>query len=172
MDHLVDFSTGDIVKVHSRQLETFQDIAKGNREKQRYRLCLQDSPDNKLQDMILCRTRGDYTPPDKHYDCPESHTILQGTEAIVLFSDEGAIIDAFLLDREKGYLSYRINASLYHMTIPITDVAIDYEVKLGPFSSTSNIYPDWAPDGSNKDEATIFLNKIENEIKRFLEREE
>ena len=170
MDHLVDFSVGDVVKVHSRQLDTFQDIAAGNHEKKRYRLCLQDSPENKLQDMILCRTRGDYIRPDKHYYCPESHTILRGIEAIVLFSDDGVIVDAFLLDRENGYLTYRINAALYHMTIPVTDIAIDYEVKLGPFNNKSNIYPAWAPDGTDKNEAAIFLAKVEKDIQMLIKK--
>ena len=167
MEHVVDFSKGDIIKVHTRQLGEFKRIALGNQEKKRYRLCLQDSSENPLQDMLLCRTKGDYTPPDKHIGIPESHTIIEGKEAIVLFSDDGIIVDAFILDKDKGYLSYRINSDIYHMTIPLTEVAIDYEVKLGPFTPDSNIFPEWAPNGKDKAEAEAFLERIEMDVKKF-----
>lgn len=167
MDRVVDFSKGNIVKVHTKQLVEFKKYALGNQEKKRYRLCLQDSPENSLQDMLLCRTKGDYTPPDKHIGIPESHTIIEGREAIILFSDDGAVIDAFVLDKDGGYLSYRINSETYHMTIPLTNVAIDYEVKLGPFTPDSNIFPEWAPDGSNKLESEKFLRRIEKEAQKF-----
>ena len=164
MDRISDFSNGNIIKVHSRQIEDFKKIALGNTEKKRYRLCLQDSPGNRLHDMFLCRTRGDYSRPDKHIGIPESHTIIDGREVIVLFSDEGEVLDAFVLDRDGGYLSYRINTDIYHMTITLTDTAIDYEVKLGPFTPSNNIFPDWAPDGGNYEEAQAFLAAIERQV--------
>ena len=168
MDHLVDFSQGDIIKIHANQIAEFKKIALENKSKKRYRLCLHDSPNNKLQEMFLCRAIDDYCRPDKHYDIPETHTIIEGREAIVLFDDRGKILDAFVLDRNSGCLSYRINGSIYHMTIPLTDVAVDYEVKLGPFSPETNIFPDWAPDGSDKDAIKTFVNDMKQQLKIFL----
>ncbi|MBQ9361080.1 MAG: WbuC family cupin fold metalloprotein [Lachnospiraceae bacterium] len=165
MEHIADFSKGDVVKVHSSQLLDFREIALNNNAKKRYRLCLHDSPENILQEMFICRTKGDYTRPDKHKGISESHTIIEGREAIILFSDDGEIIDSFILDRNGGYLSYRINADIYHMTIPLTDAAIDYETKTGPFTSESNIYPGWAPDGRDKEEASGFCRKILDKLK-------
>ena len=129
MNRYADFSSGEVVKVHTLQLADFKKIALKN-DKQRYRWCNHSHPGDMLQDMFLIRTRGDYVRPDKHINMPESHTIIEGREAIILFSDQGEITDAFLLDRNKGYLSYRINASIYHLTIPLTATAVDYEVKL------------------------------------------
>ena len=168
MDHMVDFSSGDIVKVHSDQLKVFKEHALDNTEKKRYRYCLQESPQNMLHDMLLCRTRGDYTRPDKHNGIPESHTIIEGQELIVLFSDDGIITDAFVLDRDSGYLSYRINADVYHLTIPLTEIAIDYEVKLGPFRADSNIFPSWAPDGTDKEDAMKFWMETERKAKELM----
>ena len=167
MDHLVDFSIGDIVKVHSMKLEKFKEHALNNTKK-RYRWCNHKAPDSVMQDMFLCRTRGDYSRPDKHINMPESHTIIEGREAIVLFTDEGDICDAFILDRDGGYLSYRINSDIYHMTIPLTEIAIDYEVKLGPFTPDTNIFPEWAPKECEYDKAMRFLQEIEEKLYRFI----
>ena len=166
MDHFVDFSSENVVKVHTTQLDDFEKIALNN-TKHRYRWCNHSSPNDMLQDMFLLRTRGDYTRPDKHINMPESHTIIKGREAIILFSDKGEITDAFVLDRDNGYLSYRINTDIYHMTIPLTEVAVDYEVKLGPFSVDSNIYPEWAPHENEVEKAKHFLHDIEEKIKKL-----
>ncbi len=166
MDRVADFSVGDIVKVHNRQVEEFPAIARENTEKKRYRLCLHDNPNNRLQEMMICMVRGDYARPHKHHDMPESHMILAGKAAIVLFSDTGEIVDAFLFDKENGYLSYRINADVYHMTVLLSDTVIEYEVKPGPFDPANNIFPSWAPDGEDKVEAARFIAQIEQSIKK------
>lgn len=169
MERYVDFSNGDVVKIHKEKILTMPQIAIANKIKRRYRLCLHDSPDNSLQEMFICRTQGDYVPPDKHFGIPESHTIIQGSEAIILFSDDGDIIDVFLLDRDRGYISYRINSDVYHMTVPITDVAIDYEVKPGPFLPENNIYPDWAPKNEDNETVQLFLNQIQSKINDYID---
>lgn len=168
IDHVADFSVGDVIKVHSGQLTEFPLIAQGNMEKKRYRLCLHDNPDNRLQEMMICMVRGDYARPHKHHDMPESHMILMGKAAIVLFSDTGEITDAFLFDRERGYLSYRINADVYHMTVLLSDEVVEYEVKPGPFNPANNIYPSWAPDGEDGEEIELFLAEMQQRLKNFL----
>lgn len=168
MDRVADFSSGDVVKVHSRQINEFSEIARGNATKKRYRLCMHESPDNCLQEMMICMVRGDYARPHKHINMPESHMILTGKAAIVLFSDTGEITDAFLFDREQGYLSYRINADVYHMTVLLSDTVVEYEVKPGPFDPANNIYPSWAPDGEDWEETARFLTEMERRLKNFL----
>ena len=167
MDRYVDFSEGDVVKIHRKTIYEMKDIAEHNNLKKRYRLCLHDSPENSLHEMFICRSRNDYFRPDKHYGFSESHTIIEGSEAIILFSDEGLIIDIFILDRDKDYISYRINSDIYHMTVPITEYAIDYEVKPGPFLPENNIYPDWAPEMNDLPAVSEFMKKIDYHIKKY-----
>ena len=164
MDRVVNFSHGDVVKVHTRQLEAFKKIARENQDKKRYRLCLHDSPDNKLQDMIICMSAGDYARPHKHHNMPESHMILAGRMAIVLFNDDGVVTDAFVMDRGSDYLAYRVNADVYHMTILLSDSAIEYEVKPGPFEPSNNIFPLWAPSGEDKRDAMEFMKRTRERI--------
>lgn len=160
MDRVADFSNGDIIKVHSDRLNEFKTIALNNTQRKRYRLCLHDSPENRQQEMLICTTKDDYSRPHKHAGISESHYIIDGSERIVLFDEDGNIKDTFILERSYGYLSYRINSQMYHMSIPISDTVIKLEVKPGPFVPESNIYPDWAPDGTNITETRKYIDSI------------
>ena len=99
---------------------------------------------------------------------PETHTIIRGRTAIIIFSDDGEIKDVFIMDRENGYLSYRINSDVYHMTITLTEFAIEYEAKPGPFDSKNNIFPNWAPDGSDHKLAMNYINEVKSRIQSLL----
>lgn len=165
MKQKAEFCKSDIVKIDMNQIGKLKDLVEKEDISKRYRLCMHNSSDNILQEMFICRYIGDYCRPDKHCNMPESHTIIEGTEAIVLFYDSGEIKDLFILDRTEGYLSYRIDSEVYHMTIPLTEYAIDLEVKPGPFKSEMNIFPQWAPEADDKPAVQIFLDKIMKQIK-------
>lgn len=130
MTQKAEFCKSDIVKVDMNRIERIKCMVEKDGICRRYRLCMHDSPDNALQEMFICRHIGDYCRPDKHFNIPESHTIIEGSEAIILFDDFGGILDLFILDRSDGYLSYRIDNGVYHMTVPLTECAVDLEVKL------------------------------------------
>lgn len=166
MKRTVQFMQGDVIKVTMEQIEELKNITKESGA--RSRLCMQDSPENCMQDMYICRKKGDYCRPDKHQGIPESHVIIDGTEAIVLFSDTGEIIDVFILNKETGYLTYRINSTVYHMTIPLSEYAVDLEIKPGPFDDKTNIYPEWAPHNTDHDGIRKFMEKVNQKIRTII----
>lgn len=166
MDKHVDFSNQDVVIVRHNQLEQFVQQSKSNIDNPRYRFCMHDSPDNTLQEMFIVRKKYDYYRPDRHHAIPETHIIMQGEEAVVLFNDCGQIIDIIFLGEKEGVLAYRINEPIYHMTFTLSEWAVDYEVKIGPFTSESNEYPDWAPVYGEKDKIEKFMEFIACEIER------
>lgn len=170
MNHYADFSKGDVIKVHSKQFEEFKRIAENNNEKKRYRLCMHDTPENKLQEMMICKTIDDYGPPHKHQKIVESHIVLRGKELVVLFSDNGEITDAFVMQPDSEFISYRINTDVYHMSIVLSEASVDYEVKVGPFDPKDNVIPDWAPNPNNKNEIKKFIEYIKEKSKKFLEK--
>ncbi len=53
-------------------------------------------------------------------------------------------------------MAYRVNASVYHMTVALSDAAVDYEVKSGPFTEQTNIFPDWAPSYGGEGDCRIY----------------
>lgn len=164
MNTHVDFSYKDVVIVKRTDLINFINKSSSNTDNPRYRFCMHDSPDNKLQEMFIVRKKGDYYRPDRHCDIPETHILVYGEEAVVLFDNQGNIINIIFLGGESDVFAYRINTRLYHMTVTLTDWAIDYEVKPGPFSSEINEFPDWAPPYGEQISIELFMRQIDQEI--------
>lgn len=166
MNKHVDFSEEDVVIIRNSQLEEFMEQAASNTDNAKYRFCMHDSPDNKLQEMFIVRKRGGYCRPDRHADIPETHIIMRGEEAVVLFDEDGTILNIIFLGEKEGVLAYRINGSIYHMTVTLSDWAIDYEAKLGPFTRETNEFPDWAPGNEETDKIESYMGYILKEIER------
>lgn len=166
MNKHVDFSNEDVVIVRKQQLEQFVKQSYVNTDNPKYRFCLHESPENMLQEMFIVRRYGEYCRPDRHDGIPETHMIIKGEEAVILFDEKGEILDIIFLGEGNEVLAYRVNAPVYHMTVTLSEVAIDYEVKPGPFTSETNIYPDWAPAYDEKDKIEEFMRHMVSEIDR------
>ena len=166
MNKHVDFSDEDVIIVKHYQLEQFIEQSESNTDNPKYRFCMHDSPDNKLQEMFIVRKKGEYCRPDRHDQIPETHMIMRGEEAVVLFDESGQITNVIFLGENDGVLAYRINAPIYHMTVALSDQAVDYEVKPGPFTRDMNEFPDWAPTYEEPDRVRKFMEYINCEIER------
>ena len=164
---LAEYFDEELIKIDNKKLLELKDKAKRSLKK-RYRFCLHSSEDDHLHEMVICRLRDSYSRPDKHLDTSESHIIIEGSELIIIFSDLGDIIDAFILNRENGVVSYRVKSNVFHMTVALSDYAIDYEVKLGPFTDEVNIYPNWAPVDGDEDGINNFMRRIMVEIGKYI----
>lgn len=165
MSKHVDFSTEDIVIVDHNQIKQFIKQSYENLDNPKYRFCMHDSPDNILQEMFIVRRKGEYYRPDRHKLTPETHLILRGEEAVVLLDEVGRVLDIIFLKQNSGALAYRINAPIYHMTVALTEAAVDYEIKPGPFTKEINEYPDWSPSNEEQEKVKKFMEYIIGEIK-------
>jgi cupin fold WbuC family metalloprotein len=124
------------------------------------RLCLHDSPDSNLHEMINLEHRSKYNAPHKHSNKGESYHIIEGSMASFVFTEEGDIADANIL-KPNGNFLYRVGVNTYHAVIPITEVLIYHETRLGPFNKTGeSLFPDWAPDGSDPKEAEAYISNL------------
>ena len=128
-------------------------------QKKKYRYCLHQKAEDTLHEMVIVTTREDMKYPDKHMETTESNIILRGKLLVVLFGESGAMQEAFILDPEDMFY-YRCKKDQYHMTIPLTDVAVYIEIKEGPFDEKSNTFPAWAPDRNNEDEVRAFNKEV------------
>ena len=168
MGNEVQFNQSSVIKINNDIIEEVKQKAKEN-SNGKFRLCLQHSSEDKLHEMIIVRKKGDYGRPDKHLYTTESHTIIDGAMLVILFKDDGTIMEIFELS-EKCYHTYRIDTDIYHMQIPLTEQVVYYEVKLGPFDEKSNIFPEWAPDSKDKDAVEQYMQKLEMNIKKYYAR--
>lgn len=135
--------------------------------KKKYRYCLHQGTNDTLHEMILVTTREDIKYPDKHMETTESNIVLRGRLLVILFGETGEIHKAFILNPEDVFY-YRCKKNQYHMTIPLTDVAVYIEIKEGPFKEDSNIFPVWAPNRNNVEEVKKFGKEVEKRAIEFI----
>lgn len=168
MGYEVFFNQNELIKINGELIHEIKEKAKIS-SNGRYRLCMQHSPHDSLHEMYIVRSKGDYGRPDKHLHTTESHTIVDGAMLIVLFEDDGEIKDVFELS-QRNYHTYRIDTNIYHMQIPLTEQVVYYEVKLGPFTDKSNIFPEWAPTPQEEYKVMTFMEEVNRKIQLFQER--
>ncbi len=92
-------------------------------------------------------TRGSYAAPHRHLAVPkpESFIVLQGELALFLFDDHGAIAEKHVLGRD-GVIGIDLAPGLWHTVAALTDTAICFEVKAGPYdAATDKEFAPWAP---------------------------
>lgn len=129
------------------------------------RLCLHSSPKHAFQEMIIIEYKSfRFYRPHKHSTKQESLHLMDGELAVILFTDTGSIIKQYKLS--IGNIEVlRIAANQWHAVIPLSDRVIYHESKLGPFEAeTDSIYPDWAPTGSDINEASAYTLHITSGI--------
>lgn len=91
--------------------------------------------------------RGTYCCPHRHLNPPKSESFLalRGEIAFFLFDDDGAIQRAHVLGRD-GLLGVDIAPGVWHSIAVLTDTAVCYEVKPGPWDpGTDKDFATWAP---------------------------
>ncbi|HEY3499351.1 MAG TPA: WbuC family cupin fold metalloprotein [Polyangiaceae bacterium] len=91
--------------------------------------------------------RGTYVAPHRHVAIlkPEGFLLLQGELAVVVFGDDGAVLERHILGR-NGVRGIDLPPGIWHTIAPVSDVAVCYEVKPGPWDPlTDKEFAPWAP---------------------------
>jgi cupin fold WbuC family metalloprotein len=92
-------------------------------------------------------TRGSYAAPHRHLAVPkpESFLVLRGALALFVFDDAGKVTERHLLGR-NGVVGIDLAPGLWHTVAAVTDTAICFEVKAGPYdAATDKEFAPWAP---------------------------
>lgn len=92
-------------------------------------------------------TRGSYAAPHRHLAVPkpESFIVLRGELALFIFDDHGAVTQTHVLGRD-GNIGLDLAPGLWHTVAALTDTAICFEVKAGPYDvATDKEFAPWAP---------------------------
>ena len=150
----------DIVVVTKADLDELKQLALLN-PRQRVRLCTHSSPNDRLHEMFIVHMQDCYVRPHKHLEKAESMAILEGEVDVVLFHDDGSILEVIQMGApDSGKVFYhRQSESIYHTLIIRTEFLVFHEATEGPFMRKNTIFPEWAPaeqgTASNK-----FINKI------------
>ena len=107
-------------------------------------------------------TRGSYAAPHRHLEVPkpESFIVLRGELVLFLFDDVGAVTETHILGRD-GVLGIDIAPGLWHTLTALTDTAICFEVKAGPYdAATDKEFAPWAPREGDPAAASYLANLL------------
>ena len=124
------------------------------------RICLHDGPDAPFHEMVNLEHRGRYYRPHKHPSKGESYHIIEGSMGLFIFDENGSVTDANILDPQSRFL-YRVGRDTYHTLIPLTELLIYHEAKLGPFlRQGDSIFAPWSPDGDDIETAMQYTKGL------------
>jgi glucose-6-phosphate isomerase len=120
------------------------------------RLCLHESPEAELHNMIMVQYAGKYFIPHKHSEKGEILHIIEGELGVFIFDEDGEVTEACRMGAE-GNMIYGIGENMYHAYVPLTEVVVYHESKSGPFTSGDSIFAPWGPDMDDKEAVQHFV---------------
>ncbi len=159
---LITFGEPEIAFLKARASES---------DRRRSRICAHVSPSALVHEMLIAHHRTCYVRPHRHPEKAESLLVVEGRARAVFFDDGGTVESVLELgEPPHGTFAYHVGAGRYHSLLIESDWLIFLEVGQGPFSTTSSLFPDWAPDGNDPAAARDFESQVASEAARILGR--
>ncbi len=166
----VFFATDRVVMIKREDVEFLKNQAKVS-PRRRARICAHRTVDDKLHEMTVALKASSYLIPEKHIVKVESYHIIEGVADVVIFDEDGNIIEVFRLgDYSSGLPFYfRVsNPSFYHTLILRTDYLVYHETATGPFQKSDTIVAPWAPSEYDTEAIEIYMNDLERKVEDYL----
>ena len=103
-----------------------------------------------------------YIRPHRHMDPEkdEAFIIMSGRLGILLFDDEGRVVETLVISHSNGNLAADIPHGLFHTAVSLEPGTVFYEAKAGPYRplQPEEIAP-WGPEDGTA-EATEYLEQL------------
>ena len=107
---------------------------------------LHEQPQAAVQRLAVKLRRGTYIRPHRHPLRWELGIVLQGRMDLVLFDDQGALMERVTMTPVRGTLALELPQRTWHSYICVSDAATFFEVKEGPYDPvTASEFAPWAP---------------------------
>lgn len=160
----VYFSDEKILKADKPLIVELKQKAMANTRK-RVRLCSHKNIDENIHEMLIVHTRDTYVRPHKHLNKIESFTIIEGEADVILFDEEGNVVETIKMGEYGSGLNfyYRIDDPYYHTLVIKSDVLVFHEVTNGPFDRSGTVFADWSPGESDQSAVTQYLRTLSKE---------
>lgn len=126
----------------------------------RSRFCLHTNSEATVHEMMIYLRQDSYVRPHKHIAKSESFHVIEGALDVILFADDGTVLDHISLAAGDAAASfyYRLDTAIFHTVRVLTPYAIFHEVTNGPFRREETIEADWSPaaDAATAEIATFW----------------
>jgi cupin fold WbuC family metalloprotein len=123
---------------------------------------LDDNPHRFLNVML----RGTYIQPHRHLDPPKSETflVLEGRAVMFLFDDSGSVTGRCTMGPDGEALGIDIAPGVWHTLAVLSEHAICFEVKPGPYSpALDKEFAPWAPREGDSAVSSFLRNLLESQ---------
>jgi cupin fold WbuC family metalloprotein len=143
----VFYNSDNVVTVGPEWLERIKRTAMTS-PLRRARLCLHQSADDPVHEMIIALQRDCLFRPHRHPTKVESIHMIEGRVAIVVFDENARPVKSYLLAPPglPGNVCYRLCASIFHAVLPMDDIVVYQETTSGPFRKGEAVFLPGAPD--------------------------
>jgi len=161
------YSDVAIPYLHQHDIVKLKNLADQNPRK-RVRLCTHRSPNDNSHEMFIVHMKDCYVRPHKHLGKAESVTVLEGEVDVVLFNDNGRLLDVIHMSDPSGGKSfyYRMSDPIFHSLLIKSKYLVFHEVTTGPFTKKDTVFPDWAPQEDDKKAVDKFINNIQKKVNK------
>ena len=163
------FYSGDsIVKVGRDDIYQLKQFARQTPRK-RCRLCTHKDIESSVHEMLIIHEKDIYVRPHKHLEKSESFHIIEGKADVVIFSEDGAVLDLIEMGnyRGAGVFYYRLSDPLFHTVIIKSEVVVFHETTNGPFRREDMIFAEWSPNEDEEDATHRFLKNLGSQLIEF-----
>ena len=163
------FYSGDsIVKVRRNDINQLKQFARQTPRK-RSRLCAHEDIDSFVHEMLIVHEKDIYIRPHMHKGKSESFHVIEGEAEIIIFSDDGAILDSIEMSDYSGgkVFYYRLSEPLFHTVIIKSEVFVFHETINGPFRREDMIFAEWSPPENEVGAIRSFLINLGSQVATF-----
>lgn len=163
------FYSGDsIVKVSRGDIYQLKQLARQTPRK-RSRLCTHKGVESSLHEMLIIHEKDTYIRPHKHLRKSESFHVIKGKGDVVIFSENGAVLDLIeMSDYGQGRVFYyRLSEPLFHTVIVKSEVLVFHETTNGPFRREDMVFAEWSPNDNEEDAVHRFLKNLGSQLTGF-----
>lgn len=132
----------------------------------RARLCLHRDINDTVHEMIIVFHRDSYVRPHRHLHKSESFHIISGNLSVLIFDEAGQINRVISLgeDTPQQMLVYRLNTSLWHSVVPLSEWTSVHEVTSGPYIPDQTEFAPWSPAEDDEPGKVYFQKKLTSEL--------
>jgi len=157
----VVFAEERIVKLSESDISSLKSLLDKN-ERRSVRLCTHSSTDDRLHEMFIVHTIDTYARPHKHLTKSVSFHVLEGMADVVIFDDEGNILDVIpVAEYTSGQQFYsRLPNSQYYTQLIRSDVFVFHETIIGPFKRSDTIWAPWSPEPDDAASVKSYMEQL------------
>ncbi|MBF0409938.1 MAG: cupin fold metalloprotein, WbuC family [Candidatus Riflebacteria bacterium] len=133
------------------------------REKRNIRISMHQSQKSELHNMIILHHKNTYVRPHKHLLKAEAYHLIEGSQIVFVFNEEGQVLRRLDVSIE-GNLLYRFEKNYYHFSVPTSDYVIFHESRIGPFiPGGDSFFAPWAPEVEDTLSVNSYIDNLMRE---------